>query len=155
MKKLDLGQAVSILANIGVITGIVFLALQLRQNNEWLASESRYYHSVARQAWHETLATDEQLVAILEKARESERLSFAEQTQLMHLYGYLFTQWEWEHRQDELGRTEVSIEGYRSAFDIDSATGLPILPGIHDAWGMWKSTYSEDFQTFMDESIVH
>ncbi len=34
MKKLDLGQSVGILANIGVIAGIVFLAVELRQNNE-------------------------------------------------------------------------------------------------------------------------
>ena len=34
MKKIDLGQAVSILANVGVLAGILFLAVELRQNNE-------------------------------------------------------------------------------------------------------------------------
>ena len=34
MKNLDLGQAVGILANVGVIAGIVFLGLELRQSNE-------------------------------------------------------------------------------------------------------------------------
>lgn len=32
MKKIDLGQTITILANIGVISGIAFLALELRQN---------------------------------------------------------------------------------------------------------------------------
>ncbi len=41
MKKLDLGQTISILANIGVIAGIVFLGFELRQNNVQLASQSR------------------------------------------------------------------------------------------------------------------
>jgi hypothetical protein len=32
MKKIDLGQAITILANLGVIAGIVFLGFDLRQN---------------------------------------------------------------------------------------------------------------------------
>lgn len=34
MKKIDLGQGAQILANIGVIAGIVFLAVELRQNKK-------------------------------------------------------------------------------------------------------------------------
>ena len=32
MKKIDLSQTISILANIGVIAGIVFLGVEIRQN---------------------------------------------------------------------------------------------------------------------------
>ena len=32
MKKIDVGRAISILANVGVIVGIGFLALEIRQN---------------------------------------------------------------------------------------------------------------------------
>ena len=32
MKKIDLGQTLTILANVGVIAGIVFLGYELRQN---------------------------------------------------------------------------------------------------------------------------
>jgi hypothetical protein len=34
MKKLDLGQTVSILGNLGVIAGIIFLGFELRQNRD-------------------------------------------------------------------------------------------------------------------------
>jgi len=34
LKKIDLGQAIGILANAGVIAGIVFLDMELRQNYE-------------------------------------------------------------------------------------------------------------------------
>ncbi len=40
MKKLDLGQTIGILANLGVIAGIVFLGYKLRQNNLLLRFES-------------------------------------------------------------------------------------------------------------------
>ena len=39
MKKIDLGQSITMLANIGVIAGIVFLAVELQQNNELLRVE--------------------------------------------------------------------------------------------------------------------
>lgn len=40
MKKINFGQAVSVIANLGVIAGIAFLALELRQNNQQLAMQS-------------------------------------------------------------------------------------------------------------------
>ena len=41
MKKIDLGQAITILANIGVIAGILFLAVEVRQNQESLDEANR------------------------------------------------------------------------------------------------------------------
>jgi hypothetical protein len=40
LKKIDRAQAIGVLANLGVIAGIVFLALQIRQGNELLQSEA-------------------------------------------------------------------------------------------------------------------
>jgi len=40
MKKIDLGQTISILANLGVIAGIVFLAVELQQNTQAVRSEA-------------------------------------------------------------------------------------------------------------------
>ena len=42
LKKTDLVQSISVLANIGVIAGIVFLAVELRQNNELLAADASF-----------------------------------------------------------------------------------------------------------------
>jgi hypothetical protein len=36
MKKIDLGQTITILANIGVVAGIVFLAIEIQQNTRSL-----------------------------------------------------------------------------------------------------------------------
>ena len=41
MKKIELGQAITILANIGVIVGIAFLAVEVSQNNDELAAQTR------------------------------------------------------------------------------------------------------------------
>ena len=41
MKKIDLGRTIGILANLGVIAGIIFLGVELRQNNELMEAEAR------------------------------------------------------------------------------------------------------------------
>jgi hypothetical protein len=40
MKKIDLGQTITILANIGVIGGLIFVGLQLRQDRDIAESEA-------------------------------------------------------------------------------------------------------------------
>jgi hypothetical protein len=40
MKKIDLGQVITILANIGVIAGIVFLGIEISQNTRSLQAEA-------------------------------------------------------------------------------------------------------------------
>lgn len=40
MKKIDLGQTVTILANVGVIGGLIFVGIQLRQDREIAAIDS-------------------------------------------------------------------------------------------------------------------
>ena len=42
MKKIDLGQTSAVLANIGVSAGVVFLAIEVRQNNTELSAQSRF-----------------------------------------------------------------------------------------------------------------
>lgn len=39
MKKIDLGQTISVIANVGVILGIVFLAVELDQNQQILEQQ--------------------------------------------------------------------------------------------------------------------
>ena len=56
MKKIDLGQTITILANIGVIAGIIFLAFELRQTRITLRDSShlssvQLSHDLAGRLW--------------------------------------------------------------------------------------------------------
>jgi hypothetical protein len=42
MKKVDIGQVIAVTANMGVIAGIVFLALELQQNNRFLSAQAQF-----------------------------------------------------------------------------------------------------------------
>ena len=63
MKKLDLGQTVGILANLGVIAGILFLAIELRQNNQLLRVEAIGTVLEAQMSRSELIAENEGLAA--------------------------------------------------------------------------------------------
>lgn len=41
MAKIDLGQTIQVLANVGVIAGIIFLAVEIRQNNRLMMAQTR------------------------------------------------------------------------------------------------------------------
>lgn len=41
MQKIDVGQLAQLLGNIGVIVGVVFLALEINQNSTLLEAEAR------------------------------------------------------------------------------------------------------------------
>lgn len=82
MKKVDLGQTVSILANLGVIAGIIFLALEIRQNNTLMTSQSRANQSAQVLAIQVDVFSNPDLSEILIKADSGESLTAAEQLRL-------------------------------------------------------------------------
>ena len=61
MKKIDIGQMVSIFANLGVLAGIVFLAVEVHQTQ--IAMQSQAYQARALDAiyWDYELAKDKQI----------------------------------------------------------------------------------------------
>ena len=75
MKKLELGQAVSVLANVGVIAGIVFLGIELQQNNELLSEEAQRARA---QAFRENMGVFSDNAEIWVKDVNGEALTAAE-----------------------------------------------------------------------------
>ena len=67
MKKLDLGQSIGILANVGVIAGIVFLGLELRQHNELMEAEASMATHQGGQEFAMSLAQNPALTSVLAK----------------------------------------------------------------------------------------
>jgi hypothetical protein len=62
MKKIDIGQTIGILANRGVIAGIVFLTIEINQNSEALESEARYNRLMIENELYDSLSFDDNYV---------------------------------------------------------------------------------------------
>ncbi len=106
MKRLDFAQTVGLLANLGVIAGIVFLGVELNQNNDFLAAQARYNLRVQRT--HALAAADSPYVleAVLKYGSGAnaapDEIAIA-QTLAVRLIGL----WEWQYNQYRAGMLQL------------------------------------------------
>jgi len=145
MKKIDLGQTIGILANIGVLGGILLLAYELRQNNNLMAAEARFNRLTINVDQYTSRIEGPGLNELLLRAMEKEPLSPAEQARVEQfvMRAQLIREWSFK----ELPRTEIpierwrqntrAIEQYRTVFERDRANLDP------------------DFVRFMEENVVN
>ncbi len=69
MKKIDVSQAITILANVGVIAGIIFLAFELRQVQDQMDAQISFNIFSERNQGVRVIATNPLLAGIIVKRR--------------------------------------------------------------------------------------
>jgi hypothetical protein len=137
-------------ANIGVVVGIIFLAIELRQNNELLQSEAGITYVQARVGALANQLENPELLDALFRARQGEQLEPLDRQRLEVYYRMVFAMWDWEYGQydDNLlytaeqppaGRWRPSVEYY---------------PYMRESWPLHKSTYSERFVRYMEDHVL-
>ena len=150
MKKLELGQTISILANIGVIAGIVFLGYELRQNNRLLQSEASIAYVEMRTTGLWDWGVNRETLRSLLKAWDGEELSRIESLSLDFQYWSIFVNWEWEYEQYREGILQV----------LDQPPELrwrPVVnyyPLMRESWGKHKNSLSPEFVQYMEEFVL-
>jgi hypothetical protein len=151
LKKLQFAQTIGLLANIGVIAGIIFLAVELRQNNELLAAQAR----VARFELRSTDATRAQynnpeLAETLRKNNNNEPLSPTEEAVVDRYQRQMLLNWQFvyvEYLNGLLDREEVLEGSWRET--------LRTTPRLREHWERSKSrTFRPEFVQFIDENMV-
>jgi hypothetical protein len=150
MKKIDLGHAVQILANVGVVVGIIFLVLEINQNNEQQASQARYNYYQERLDILRDLALNGELSEIFVKATSGDPLSGTETLRLGALFESTLVAWEYEYGEFRRGRItpeEFNIAAKRNRFE-----GLSF--GIGPAWDAYSTDAPEDFVKFVEQEII-
>lgn len=87
MKKIDLGEAVTIIANIGVIVGLVFLTFEIRQNTAQMRAEAAYAIHQDVQRLNQAIFSDTAFSELLVKAEtQYESLDVAEKWRVNAYY---------------------------------------------------------------------
>jgi len=152
MKKIDLGQTITILANIGVIAGIVFLALELKQNNELLEAEARQALVDRRISLAQLVASNNELADVVAKARAGEDLSPGEQRRLYALNVTIFVGVESQFA--EFQRGELELEDLSMGGLTNALSGSGFSANALEFWEAWKNTTNPEFRAFVDERII-
>jgi hypothetical protein len=148
MKKIDISQTIQILANVGVIAGIVFLGVEIRQNNETLVIQARLAReAILRDSTTRRLDNIE-LARATVKARAGGTLSDDEEFLLNQLNGAIFVDrlLIYQQVQDGLLRPEeIPVETWRNA--------LQEFPRMREAWAYHKRNFPPGFVQWYEENI--
>ena len=137
--KIDIGRAVNTLANLGVIAGIVFLAFELRQNNEMMRAQTRGELSRDTIELLSINMNDAAYADVLMRGNDGEELSDVERYQYeLHRNAFI---WLWENitYQYEIGLYDeaefvTQIEVIRN--------DIARLRGLRDHWCATRSRHS-------------
>ncbi len=149
MRKVDLGQALGILANFGVIAGIVFLGYELRQNNELMRFDAEYLHFQNRIYPHQAVLEEGGLAETLAKVQKNAVLDDTERVRMDAYYGWMYRAFEWEHSQ--AGR------GFLEAIPLDrwaQMTRENQYAREHREWYS-ENVASPEFLEFMDRDVLN
>ena len=153
MKKIDLGKTIQILANIGVIAGIVFLAFEIRQNNILLTAESIGTVFENRIARHDRIMEYPAYTAIMAKNLAGEPLSVEEEMTVAASHDRAFIAWQREYLLYQLG---IVPEEYLRASFGSMKSVIPDQQGtlpVYERWETWKHDSEPAFREFIEVCI--
>jgi len=144
MKKIDVGQTLTILANLGVIAGIVFLGYELRQNNAFMAAEARFNRlSVSTENWS-LLAENDALAELRYKDIAGMDMTPQERDRWeSYLMRVLVTR-EWSFR--ELPREELPVETWRRV-TLEQTT-------LRELYERERESFDPEFTAWFDENVL-
>ena len=155
--KLDFGQVVSTLANIGVIAGIIFLGVELHQNNELMEIEAERASGEQFLDIIRTVYEVPGFAELLTRKANGETLTEADESKIV---AYNITRIEGIQRvYDSYSRGDIAFEdlpvnGWRVQFF--GVQGF-FLPPLIDTWETISTSVGQppDFVQFMEENVLH
>ncbi|MEH6550041.1 MAG: hypothetical protein V7711_17295 [Pseudomonadales bacterium] len=138
---------ISLLANLGVVAGVVFLAFEIQQNNELLVQDSRYSMLENQKDWKFFLNGDPEIAKLMYASHIGDLTEIEKLRRFDILSGLLLTwQWEWEQSQSGLfGNSKLPVEGFRALWKHQN---------IQTEWSELKPILKSDFADFLENEIV-
>ena len=147
MKVDRFNQWITLLANAGVIAGIVFLAIEVQQNNELLTAQARRDQLDARTSNIALFLNNPDIARLELKGSSDQPLSQEEQLIFQYFAVYNFIHWDWQFQEYQAG-----------LIDELPTRGWAAVTGRNPQWyEAWKTTYGQDnnsdFARHMEENV--
>ena len=153
MKNFDFAHTITVLANVGVVAGIVFLIFELQQNNELMEAEARATHASMTQTGWGYIIENPDFIDVLIKDRSGETVTEAEELRLNALWMQSLAQFQFRFLEDpEAAKDWVSAQ--RRNYDS--------YPSLRNTWHgkgsgsrqAGKDNFDARFIEFYEENIV-
>ena len=150
--ELEIGQVIGILANVGVISGIVFLAMQVRQTNRLSTAQARYSLRQYRSDIADSLMQPHVLEATHKWARGEELTDEERSTGLMVAIK-IIELWEWQYGEYSAGMLQMSelpVGAWRLWFHGKGPFPVP----IQEIYALRKDVLNVEFVQFFEGNVV-
>ena len=151
MKKPDLGQTLSIIANFSVLLGILLLAFELNQNRDLMRAQTRNSVAEMRVNLAALEASSPELTGIMRKFRADEPLDEHEYSNLLSLYEAYWRYRENVHYQYLNGMYEpAEYEVFLQSWIND----MNDVEAARDSYCDRRSAQSQTFTDEIDEGLL-
>ena len=139
------------MTSLAVDGSIVFLAVELQQNNDLLRAEQRESRNQRLPGLHGDVYEGPYIAEILVKARSGQQLSEVERTRLFAYDMRRLQRFEAQHSEYLEGTTEqLPLDQLRRNFHIGGLTGLPLI----ESWESSKPWLSVEFVQYVEENVI-
>jgi|TARA_R110002153_G_scaffold105201_1_gene243485 hypothetical protein len=135
-------QIMGVFANVGVLLGIIFLAIELQQNNALMETRARAEFADRATSTMSLVAANPQLAEIM--ARPLAELSAGEQLQRRHFFLRFMKNLEFLFLESN-DISELPIVGWRAGFqDSDNL----------QMWELEKQSFKQRFIEFVETELI-
>jgi hypothetical protein len=152
--KISVSRIVEILANLGVIAGLVFLGLEIQQNNELLKTEiSSTRQAIRAQDFLLPIEYPEVGRALIDR-RNGKELTEYQILILDRLTSTMLFNWQFVYAEFKEGRIDedsIPVRVWRKAFRGEGLSG----PDMAEYWKKNSIAFDAEFVAWMDQNIVN
>ena len=149
MKRIDLGKTITLIANVGMIGGILMLAYELRQNNELMEAEARQVRtSMVIDVWRFTAESGE-LAELRGRERNGEELTDVERQRVDAHVMSVFVMLDWTFQELSADSPEMNQvrEVQRNNFANKSE--------YRRVWDARKNSFRPEFVHWIEENVAN
>jgi hypothetical protein len=150
MKKIDIGQTIGILANLGVVAGIIFLAIEVGQNNELMSAAVRNSQNQRILEYVEQVYMAPGLAEVIAKANRGESLTDAESLVLFNRQLRLVRGFEVQFKEYVAGNAAALPLNWKEHF----LKGLYRNPPLIGIWEEVRPILSPEFVKYVDDNVL-
>lgn len=145
-------QLISLLANLGVVAGIIFLGLEIQQNTNMMRSQSKNAMTENQMSFYALVIENPDVNELLFKGRGTTDTSMytpEELNKLSYVFNTQLRMWENEWYQYNQGLFEPEeFEARSTIWRREMGTGR-----YQRFWNSFKDTYSPDFRILIDDLV--
>jgi hypothetical protein len=147
VNKSEINEWLTVAGSFSVVAGIIFLGVELHQNNELLAQQARHGFLQNRLGWAEDQYRDESFAEALTKVRNNEALSDVDMHRIQLWHASTFLKWEWEWEQVSAGDLNtIPLDAWRFVFQE--------YPLAHNGWSAFAVTLDPLFVQYVEDNVI-